>query len=314
MNSSLTLRSIAKAARLPVLTCVAALAIASTAYAQQQVRVTSDRVTVWRPGFTTVAMVVNTGTTFDVVGRSGDWYEVALPGPPWQGQQTGFVSVNRVEPVDGGASGQRPARPPLRPAPQRPAASRAPAAPRGSSPFQGFVQVGVGRFTAADTFDAVLGSPIAPWFGGGVRVGRRTGLFVEGAVEHFQKTGERVFVDGGEVFRLGIQDKVFVTPLMGSGGFRVPVGGSIVYAGAGVGAYWLRERSDFADDGENVSQVNAAYRGFAGMEWSVARNYALGLEVQYTTVPDALAGGAAAALEESDLGGIHIAAKILFGR
>jgi opacity protein-like surface antigen len=300
-----------------LLTIVAA---AQAVAAQSRVRVTSDQVTIWRPGFTTVATVVSAGTILDVVRRSGDWYEVVVPGSPYESPQTGFIAITRVEPADGSTPPtaqprtQSPSRPSARPAPRRPATSPPPARRPGSDPWKGFVQFGYGRFTAERTFDAVLGSSLGPWFGGGVRYGRRTGIFIDGSVEHFRSTGERVFVDDGTVFSLGVEDTVYITPLMASGGYRLGIGRAVAYGGAGVGAYLFRETSAFADDDENVSQTNAAYRGLAGIEWPFSPRYALDVEVQYTSVPDALSGGAAAALQESNLGGIHLVARIVFGR
>lgn len=314
----ITGRLLRSSARVAALTLFLVLALALTASAQARVRVTADHVNIWRPGFSIVATVVNSGTVLEVVRRSGDWYEVIVPGPEWQPEQTGFISVTRVEPIDGTQApppaprAQRPSGQTPRPA-TRPASGPA-ARVRTPSPWKGFVQFGYGRFTAHQTFDAVLGSPLAPWFGGGVRYAHRSGLFVDGSVEHTQSTGERVFVSDGAVYRLGIEDKVFITPLMATAGYRAPIGRAAAYAGAGAGAYIYRETSKFAEDNENVAQTNAAYRGVAGFEWTINPSYGFGLEFQYTSVPDALTGGAAAALNESNLGGMHVVARIVFGR
>jgi hypothetical protein len=307
--------------RRAALTILLIAASAHAALAQTRVRVTTDQVTVWRPGFSTIATVVNAGTVLEVVGRDGDWYEVVVPGPPWQGTQTGFIAATRVELVDGSGELPRaqrrtppPSRQPSGATARRPGVGRAPARVPGSDPWKGFVQFGYGRFAAHETFDAVMGSALAPWFGGGVRYGRRTGLFLEGSVEHYRDTGERVFVSDGEVYRLGVEDRVFITPLMAGAGYRVAAGRAVAYGGAAAGAYIFRETAPVSDDGENVSQTNAAYRGFAGMEWPLNPRYGLDIELQYTTVPDALTAGAAAALNERNLGGIHIVARIVFGR
>jgi hypothetical protein len=301
-----------------MLTLAITLVVSHAAWAQTRVRVTTDHVNVWRPGFTTVATVVSAGTILEVVARAGDWYEVVVPGSAFQPRETGFIAVTRVELLDGSAPPSQPraqpgSRQPTRPVPRRPAV-RTPARAAGTDPWKGFVQFGLGRFTANRTFDAVLGSALGPWFGGGVRYGRRTGLFIDGSVEHFRSTGERVFVTDDTAYGLGVEDKVYITPLMATGGYRVGIGKAVAYGGAGAGAYIFRETSAVADDGENVSQTNAAYRGFAGVEWPLGPRYGLAFEVQYTTVPDALTAGAAAALNESNLGGIHAVARIVFGR
>ena len=56
----------------------------STVSAQSRVRVTSDRVSVWKPGFTVVATVVKTGDVLEVVATAGQLVrsgrpELALP-------------------------------------------------------------------------------------------------------------------------------------------------------------------------------------------------------------------------------------------
>ena len=45
-------------------------------------------------------------------------------------------------------------------------------------------------------------------------------LFVEGAFEQFKKTGQRVVVSDGEVFPLGIEDRVTINPITVTAGYR----------------------------------------------------------------------------------------------
>lgn len=296
--------------------CACLVVLASFAWqavpasAQQQVRVLTDQTMVWNPGFRSVATVVRAGTVFEVVSRQGDWFEVELPGGP-DAPPTGMIAVSRVEVIGGGSV---PSAPSPRRAPQRrpgaPAARR-PAAP---SPWYGFATLGYGRFTASDSVDAVTGSPFGLWYGAGARYQYRNGFFVEGAVEHYRKTGQRVFVFDGTVFPLGIDNRIAITPLMGTAGYTLRLGSLRPYVGGGAGAYLYRETSDAADDADNVREAHLAYRGLAGVQWPVGTGMAAGVEVVYTTVPDALAGGAAAAFNETDLGGIQVRGRLVFGR
>ena len=70
------------------------------------------------------------------------------------------------------------------------------------------------NFTAADSFDAILGEPSGPIFGGGARVGLPWGgLFVDVGAWRFHADGERAFVFNDEVIPLGIPVDVTVTPI-----------------------------------------------------------------------------------------------------
>lgn len=273
-------------------------------------RVKTDHVSVWNPGFSTIATTVSAGTTLEIVGQQGNWYEVVLPGPEWQARQTGFIAKSRVDLVSG--------TPPASTAPARNQARSQTAASRGNSRASSrvFGEAGYGRFTAKETFDAVLGTPGGPWFGGGVFHQRPSGLFVQAGVEYFTATGDRVFVNNGTVYSLGLTDTITIMPVMGAVGLRKPYGrrGVALYAGAGAGVYLLRETSEFADAADEVKQTDAAYRGLLGVEWPLTRAVAAALEVAYTAVPNSLTGGVAEALNEHDLGGAQVKLKLLFGR
>jgi opacity protein-like surface antigen len=317
------LSSVRASMRLAGAALLFSILFASHAAAQSQVRVTADQVTIWKPGFTTVATVVNSGTVLDVVARRGEWYEVVVPTSPWQQRETGLISVNRVELVSGTPAPRseppraRPSTPaqPRTAAPRQAGARRQPVRqPARLAPLQGFVDFSYGWFAADQSFSAVLGEAHGPWFGGGARYDLGPFLFVEGSVEHFQSTGQRVFVLDDTVYPLGITDKVSITPVIGTGGVRFRTGRYTAYVGGGIGRYFYRETSDFAEDGDNVKQSNTAYRAVGGVQWPLAKGIGLGLEAQYTTVPDALGGGTAAAFDESNLGGFQVKVKLLFSR
>lgn len=293
---------------------VLAVAFAGTAYAQAQVRVVKDGAIVWRRDARLPATTLKVGTVLDVLGREGLWYVVVIPPESGGRGQTGLIAVGQVEPVPG--SGPIPVSPPgetSRPAGGTPA--RATAGPRRAVEVLGFGQAGYTAWLARDTFKAVLGASTGPIFGGGAQVRFKAGPFVEAAAEWFQKSGERVFVSGGEVFKLGIRDTVRVVPVSVTAGYRYQLRKAAVYAGGGLGRYLYRETSDFADAAENIDETFSSYHAVAGVEFSDSRWLRTAFEVQFTTVPDALGTtGASAAFAENNLGGFQLRIKILAGR
>lgn len=293
------------------------LLVAKDAAAQRTVRVKQDHTTIWRPGFRQVADVVKAGTVLDVRRRDGRWFEVTLPTPDRFGS-TGMVPVTQVEAVD-------PSEPPAPTAPVRPTgpppgsnAARALAAgtPFGASglAFRAFGQVGYGRFAASQSFDAVIGSPGGIWFGGGLQMVAGPGFFLDGSVEYFRKTGERVFVSNGEVFKLGVDNEITITPLVVTAGYRYPGRRWAPYAGAGAGRYIYKEDSPVADAGERIKVRPTSYHFIGGVEWRGQRSLGTAVEVAYTRVPDALDGGVAALYNEKDLGNVQVRLRLLFGR
>jgi opacity protein-like surface antigen len=202
---------------------------------------------------------------------------------------------------------------------RRPAAPSRPAA-RQPLTVRGFGDFGMTRFTAGDTFDATLGSPSGVFVGGGVEVVLPQQWFLSLRVSHFGKSGQRVFVQDNEVFPLGIDMKVAITPIEVSAGYRFRPGGRnhkvIPYLGGGIGWHRYTETSDFADTGENVSERLTGYHVLGGAEYRMGRMFAIAGEGQWTTISDALSGvsSAADAFGESNLGGIGFRVRFVVGR
>lgn len=185
--------------------------------------------------------------------------------------------------------------------------------------FRGFADVGGVRFTAADSFKAVLGTQSGVVFGGGVEGIFAHNYFVSIHASRFQKDGTRVFVLNDQVFDLGIPTTIRVTPIDVSGGYRFLVGrrNVVPYAGGGVGWYRYSEESDFAASDENVKDTNIGYHVLGGAEVRISRLFGVAGEVQWATVPDALGqdpNSASAAFDETDLGGVTFRIKIVVGR
>jgi opacity protein-like surface antigen len=188
---------------------------------------------------------------------------------------------------------------------------------------RGFVTFGRISFQANNTFDAVLGAPSGPIFGGGGQVLLPSGIYVEVSASQFKQDGERVFVGpGNEVFRLGIPLTVRITPLEVTGGFRfrnrsrVGILSRIVaYGGAGYSSYRYQETSESADASENVDERFSGFHIVGGAEYQASRWLAIGGEVAWSSVADALgAGGASEAFAEDNLGGTTVRLKLSVGR
>ena len=182
---------------------------------------------------------------------------------------------------------------------------------------RGFATFGNVTFTAQDSFDAVLGRTSAPIFGGGGQVLLPWGIFVEVRAGQIKQDGERVFVGpNDEVFRLGIPVEITIIPVEVSGGWRFRKWSRIVpYGGAGYSQYRYKETSGFADEGENVDDRFTGFHVVGGAEYLPLRWLAVGGEVSWASIPDALGqGGVSAAFNEDNLGGTTVRLKISVGR
>ncbi|HEY6361365.1 MAG TPA: outer membrane beta-barrel protein [Vicinamibacterales bacterium] len=184
--------------------------------------------------------------------------------------------------------------------------------------FRGFADVGSTTFAATQSFEAILGSATGVVFGGGGEVVLPKNIFVNVRASRFRKSGERVFVSGGERFGLGIPTTVTVTPLELTGGYRLERGWPVVpYGGGGIGRHQYEEVSDFAETSENVDVSFTGYHVLGGAEFRVSRWLAAAGEVQWATVPDALGddeNGVSQMFNESDLGGLTFRVKVVIGR
>jgi opacity protein-like surface antigen len=184
--------------------------------------------------------------------------------------------------------------------------------------LRGFADVGSTTFAADESFTAVLGSDRGAVFGGGVEAVLPQRVFVNVRVSRFRRTGQRVFLFGGERFGLGIPTTVTVTPMELTAGYRLTDGRRLVpYAGAGIGWHSYHEASRFADSEENVSERYLGYQIAAGTEVRVTRWIGTAVEAQWSTVPDALGAdpnSASREFQESNLGGVTLRVKLVIGR
>lgn len=187
-----------------------------------------------------------------------------------------------------------------------------------------FGTAGLFTATAQKSFDAVLDTRSGMDVGGGAQVawqsGRLRGLFVEVDASRFEETGQRVFIDDGEVFGLGIPLTIGLTPIEVSAGYRLNAvrrtrGGVVAsrvayFLGGGVGSIGYRE----TDDEGAITDRFTAYHVMGGGDVTLWRLIQVGAEARYRWVPDGLGvGGVSDSFNETDLGGTTIRVRIGIG-
>lgn len=195
---------------------------------------------------------------------------------------------------------------------------------------RGFVTFGSFTARATETFDAVLGTNAGPIVGGGGQVLLPRGFYVEASVSRFRREGERVFVTPApdlRVFPLDIPLEVTLTPIELTGGWRyqhcpraartrtrICRPAVVPYIGGGVSSYGYRETSPFGD-GVDVDERFTGFHVIGGAEYRARPWLAVGGELGWSSIPDAIGeGGVAAVFDEHDLGGTTLRLKISVGR
>jgi hypothetical protein len=201
----------------------------------------------------------------------------------------------------------------------KPRPRRPPPPPPPTLEIGGYAMVGVMNFTAADSFDVILGSPSGAIYGGGARVGLPFGgLFVDAGAWRFRGEGERVFLFEGQEFPLGIPVEITITPLELSAGWQFRFRRAPrfrPYLGGGLTSYRYVESSEFAIGLENVEERFSGYHVLGGAAYRIARWIVIGGDVVWATVPDAIGiGGVSAEFDETNLGGSSFRFKIMIGR
>ena len=182
---------------------------------------------------------------------------------------------------------------------------------------RGYGMVTGQRFTADQTFDAVFGSAFQPFYGGGVMF-VQDNVFLDIAVSHFTKSGDRVFRANGQNFSLGIPLRASVTPLEISAGYRFALKrhrSMVPYVGVGFGKYWYKETSAFADASDNVDTSHLGGLAFGGAEFRLHRLIRASADVEYTHVSGILGqAGFSQSVNEDDLGGVSARVRLIVGR
>ncbi len=181
--------------------------------------------------------------------------------------------------------------------------------------LRGFGMVAQNWLAAGSTFQAVLGSSQATELGGGLSVTEGS-YFLDVSARWFARDGERVFVRNGQVYPLGIDTSVTMTPLDVTIGYRFrPFGRLRPYAGGGYTRLRYEETADFAGSGDDVSESFNGFHVVGGGEWRFGRLVGVATEVAWTRIANAIGdGGASQAFDEDDLGGTSVRLKLVIGR
>ena len=199
-----------------------------------------------------------------------------------------------------------------------PAAALAQPAPTPPS-IEGYATFGSINFTAAESFETIVGESSGRIVGGGLRIGPGLGgLFFDIGAWRFHAEGERVFIYNDEVFPLGVPVDVTVTPLEISGGWRVRLRRLpklIPYAAAGLTSLQYREKSEFATTAEDVDRIFNGYHLLGGAQYKITPWLGVAGEASWTAVPDAIGeSGVSQRFNETGLGGTTLRLKVTIGR
>jgi opacity protein-like surface antigen len=180
-----------------------------------------------------------------------------------------------------------------------------------------YATYGTTSLTASNTFETAAGTSrrSAPGIGGTV-TGLWRGLFVDVAFTQYKLDAQRVFIDQGTVFPLGIPVRITMRPFDLVGGWRYGSRNRVSpYGGAGLVFFQYREDSDFATAGDDVDERKTGLVVLAGADVRVMRFVKVGGEFRYRAVDGILGlGGVSQVFGDDQLGGLSFAARFSVGR
>ena len=180
--------------------------------------------------------------------------------------------------------------------------------------FRPFMLAAFQRFAAQDTFTAVFGRASQPFFGGGLDITFRHGIFADLTASRFSRNGQRAFVFNGQTYRLGIPLTATEIPVEVSGGYRFAGWRRIrPYAGGGFGAYGYMETSPSSTSDENVNVWHGGYLLVGGAEVRVHSWVSIAVDAQWTHVPGILGKSGLSRGAENDLGGVAPRIRVIIG-
>lgn len=181
---------------------------------------------------------------------------------------------------------------------------------------RGYVTYGTTLFTAADSFKAVDGKERQNGRGGGGTVtGLWRGVFVDVAFSQQRFDGQRVFVDSGTRYPLGIPLTIKLRPIDVATGWRFAAGRVSPYAGGGVTFISYKESGAFAQAGDDVSEQKAGALVLGGLDVAIVKWAHVGADLRYRMVTGVLGvGGVSAMFGDDQLGGFSTAMRVSIGR
>ena len=141
------------------------------------------------------------------------------------------------------------------------------------------------------------------------------GLFADIGVFQTRLKGERVFVDSGTVYKLGIPLQVTVTPIDFVGGWRVTIDRLSTFVGAGVSSVMYKETGDFSEGDDNVSERKVGPVVLGGVDVAITKWVQVGAEIRYRAIKGVLgSGGVSEVYGENELGGVSAAVRMSVGK
>lgn len=186
------------------------------------------------------------------------------------------------------------------------------------------------NFSADNTFENVFDETSAPFWGGGVQVAFwKARIYGEAGLSRLTSSpleGERVFVSGNSIFKLGIPLRSTIKPWKVAGGYRFHLSRLVIpYAGAGLASYSYSEESDFATAEENFDGDGTGPLYQFGVEVRVHRWVGVTVGAERASVTGILGNGGLSGLYttggldegregEDDLGGWAFQFRVVVGR
>jgi opacity protein-like surface antigen len=192
-----------------------------------------------------------------------------------------------------------------------------PAAALAQSPgASAYFSFGTMQFAASESFDLITGSSTKSGFGVGGTFSRLwRGLFADASFWQHKPEGERVFVDGGATYQLGIPVRVTFRPIDVVGGWKYEINAVQPYVGGGLTFMSYKEESDFATSSDDVDERKTGAVILVGVDVPLGGLVRLGGEYRYRSVSGVLGeGGVSATLGEDQLGGSTFAFRASVGR
>ena len=193
---------------------------------------------------------------------------------------------------------------------------RAPA-PRQPIGLRAFASFEVNRMAASQSFRAVVGTSDLTGFGAGAEVLRIWNIaFARVGFSMVRADGTRVVVFDDEASPVGVDTSIRMLPLEVAGGWRFGRRGRLVpYGGGGIVRLSYEETTEFDRATDDTAETFIGSLLFGGVDVQLAGPLGFGVELQHRRLADALgAGGASAAFDENDLGGLTFRIWIGIGR
>ena len=295
--------------------CVAAAAVPAGAQENRATVVDTAPIYLTPDAARTPLRLAEMNTDLKVLAEEGEWLRVEFRDAQF-GPRVGYVEKRKVRVY------RTPARDISAPEPESPSPPRAGAARQGPPParssapgVQGYGTYGSTAFAAAQTFQAVTGSSRHASFGGGATVTRVwRGLFADAGLSQARIDGQRVFMDEGTVYSLGIPLQMKTRFIDAATGWRLTIGRVSPFLGAGWTWLQYHETGAFSDSGDDVNGRKSGALVLAGVDARVARWVSVGGEVRYRAVRGIFGqDGVSEAFGEDQIGGVSAGLRIAFG-